>query len=177
MATHGLPDEEREWSLEGVTKKKRAANDNEPGVDRISTCPKCFTIHLPAPACPTCGHVYPVKERKVDQADGELVELGADQLEALRRQKRAMQGQAQTVEQLIAQGISRGRALKIVQARQAKAALIGEVFDAIQAHRERTGLGPHQAFGVTIGDIRHMKPKELHALRERVAAAAGEIAA
>lgn len=177
VATHGLPDEERDWSLEGVTKKKRAANDNEPGVDRVSTCPKCFTIHLPAPACPTCGHVYPVKERKVDQADGELVELGADQLEALRRQKRAMQGQAQTIEQLIAQGISRGRALKIVQAREAKAALIGTVLDAIEAHRDRTGLGPFQAFGVTLGDIRHMKPKELHALRERVAAAAGEIAA
>lgn len=177
VATHGLPDEERDWSLEGVTKKKRAANDNEPGVDRISTCAKCFTIHLPAPTCPTCGHVYPVKERKVDQADGELVELGADQLEALRRQKRAMQGQAQTIEQLIAQGISRGRALKIVQAREAKAALIGTVLDAIEAHRERTGLGPYQAFGVTLGDIKRLKPKELHALRDRVLAAAGEIAA
>lgn len=177
VATHGLPDEEREWSLDGVTKKKRAANDNEPGVDRISTCPKCFTIHLPAPTCPTCGHEYPVKERKVEQADGELVELGADQLEALRRQKRAMQGQAQTIEQLIAQGISRGRALKIVQAREAKAALIGTVLDAIEAHRERTGLGPYQAFGVTLGDIKRLKPKELHALRDRVLAAAGEIAA
>lgn len=175
---HGLPDDDREWSLEGRKKTKRkAANDNDAPDVPITTCGKCFTIHRPAPECPTCGHVYPVKERKVDQADGELIELGADQLEALRRQKRAMQGQAQTIEQLIAQGISRGRALKIVQAREAKAALIGTVLDAIEAHRERTGLGPYQAFGVTLGDIKRLKPKELHALRDRVLAAAGEIAA
>jgi hypothetical protein len=166
---HGLPDDDREWSLEGRKKTKRkAANDNDAPDVPITTCGKCFTIHRPAPACPTCGHVYPVKERKVDQADGELVELGADQLEALRRQKRAMQGQAQTVEQLVAQGISRPRAVKILQAREAKAALVGEIMEALQAHRERTGMGPFQSFGVTLGDIKRMKPKELHALRERI---------
>jgi superfamily II DNA or RNA helicase len=167
---HGLPDDEREWSLEGRKrgKRKAAANDNEPDVN-ITTCPKCYTIHRPAPACPTCGHVYPPKERRVDQQDGELVELGADQLEALRRQKRAMQGSANTVEELMAtMGMSRPRAVKIIQAREAKQALIGQIMDRLEARRLATGEGPWQAFGVTLGDIRRMKPKELREFEARL---------
>ena len=178
VSTHGLPDEEREWSLDGVKPRKRAAaNDNEPDVN-ITTCPKCYTIHRPAPACPNqdfngsgqpCGHVYPPKGRRVDQQDGELVELGADQLEALRRQKRAMQGSAQTVEELMAtMGMSRPRAVKIIQAREAKQALIGQIMDRLEARRLATGEGPWQAFGVTLGDIRRMKPKELREFEARL---------
>ncbi|MCE2909408.1 MAG: DEAD/DEAH box helicase [Burkholderiaceae bacterium] len=171
VATHGLPDEEREWSLDGVKRGRRqAANDNEPGVDRVMTCPKCYTIHLPAAECPTCGHVYPAKARKIEQADGELQELQAEQIEALRRQKRVMQGQAQTVEQLMAQGMSRPRAQKVLQAREAKQALIGDVLDAIEAVRAATGRGPYAALGVTLGDVRRMKPKELQALLGRARA-------
>lgn len=167
---HGLPDDVREWSLEGRKKKKRgAANDNDEQDVKISTCTQCFTIHRPAPECPTCGHVYPLKERKVEQHEGELVELAAEQLEALRRQKRAMQGKAQSVEELMAtMNMSRPRAMKIVQAREAKAALVGEIMDGIEAHRQATGQGPWAAFGVTLGDIRKMKPKELKALNDRL---------
>ena len=169
VVTHGLPDEEREWSLDGMAPRKRAAaNDNEPDV-HITTCPKCFTIHLPSPMCPTCGHVYPPKERQVDQQAGELVELGAEQMEALRRQKRAMQGSAHTVDELMAtMGMSRPRAVKIVQAREAKQALIGQIMDRLEAHRQTTGQGPWQAFGVTRGDIRRMKPKELREFEARL---------
>lgn len=169
VVTHGLPDEEREWSLDGVKPKKRSESHAQDTPDvSICTCPKCFTIHRPEPACPTCGHVYPKRERRVAQTDGQLVELGAEQLEKLRRQRRMMQGRAQTVEELVAQGINRFRAQKIVEAREAKAALIGDIMDAIEAHRLATGQGPFQAFGVTLGDIRRMKPKELRALRERL---------
>lgn len=169
VATHGLPDEERDWSLDGVQKKPRkAANDNEPGVDAISTCPKCFTVHLPTPECPTCGWVYPVRERKVQQADGELVELGAEQLEALRRQKRVMQGQAQTVEQLVAQGIGRFRAMKIVEAREQKQALRDQIMRHLDAIRDATGAGPFKACGHTLAEIGKMKPKELKELVARL---------
>lgn len=125
---HGMPDETREWSLEGRKKaKRRAANDNdEPGVDRVATCPKCFTVHLPAPRCPTCDHVYPVKERVVESTEGNLIEITGDQLEALRRQKRAEQGGAKTLDDLIAVGRSRGMkqpeawARHVLRARMAK---------------------------------------------------------
>lgn len=168
VVTHGLPDEERDWSLDGVRKGKRqAANDNEPDV-KISTCPKCFTIHLPAPSCPTCGHEYPIVARKIEHADGDLVELGAEQLEAMRRQKRMMQGKAQTIEELVAQGIGRFRAQKIVEARQAKQELVDGIMARLDAHRARTGMGPYQACGHTMIDIRKMKPKELKDLAGRL---------
>lgn len=167
VATHGLPDEERDWSLDGVKPKRRAANDNEDPDVKITTCGQCFTIHAPAPVCPTCGHVYPPKERKVQQTDGELQELTADAMEALRRQKRAMQGSAQSVEALVAQGISRFRAMKIIEAREAKQALVGQIMDAVHAHQQATGEGAHAWLGVTLGDIRRAKPKELRALADR----------
>jgi hypothetical protein len=57
--------------------------------------------------------------------------------------------------------MSRPRAVKIIQAREAKQALIGQIMDRLEARRLATGEGPWQAFGVTLGDIRRMKPKEL----------------
>lgn len=167
---HGLPDEDRQWSLEGRKKtgKRTAANDNEDPDVKITTCGQCFTIHAPAPVCPTCGHVYPPKERKVDQTDGELQELTADAMEALRRQKRAMQGSAQSVEALVAQGISRFRAMKIIEAREAKQALVGQIMDAVHAHQQETGEGAHTWLGVTLGDIKRMKPKELRELAAKL---------
>lgn len=167
---HGYPDDEREWSLEGRPKRKsRAANDNEPDV-LIKTCPKCFAIHKPAPVCPSCSFEYPVKERReMQQVEGTLQEITDEAKEALRRQKRAMQGQAQSIEQLVAQGISRPRAVKIIQAREAKAALVGDIVDALEACRRATGMGPYQAVGHTLHDIRRMKPKKLKALQERLA--------
>jgi superfamily II DNA or RNA helicase len=169
VITHGLPDEEREWSLEGVKKGKRGPREKPEGSDvKITTCPKCFTIHEPAPHCPTCGHIYPPRERKIEQDDGQLQELTADAIDVLRRQKRAMQGQAQSVEALVAQGISRFRAMKIIKAREAKAKIVGEILDALDAHRQATGHGPYQALGVTLVEIKRMKPKELKDLLERI---------
>ena len=169
VITHGMPDEDREWSLDGARKAKGPAvpkDEDEPDV-KITTCPKCFTIHMPAPSCPTCGHVYPIASRRLAQEDGELREITPDQIEALKRQRRALQGSAQTVEQLMAQGMSKPRAQKVLQAREAKNELIAEVLAAMDAVRQATGAGPYAAFGVTLGDVRKMKPKDLAALLEK----------
>ena len=167
VITHGLPDEDRDWTLDGVTKRKRAPDDSEPEV-KITTCPECFAIHAAAPACPACGHTYPVTERKLEQADGELVELGAAELEAIRRQKRVLQGKAQSIDELLAQGISRPRAQKILEAREAKAELVDSVVDT---------LGRLKAAGEPAGpsyfELRRMKPKEL---RELLTASAARLA-
>ena len=173
---HGMLEEEREWSLEGRKKtSRRADNDNEPGIDRLSTCPQCFSIHLPAPVCPgmlpdgtPCRYEYPVQYREVEEQAGELVKITAEQLDEIRRVKRVMQGKAKTLEQLLAQGISRPRAMKIIEAREAKQALIDSIMDRLAAHRDRTGMGPYQACGHTLIDIRHMKPKELKELAGRL---------
>lgn len=166
---HGLPDDDRQWLLEGRKKTRRAANDNdEPGVDRVMTCMKCYSVHLPEPACPSCGHVYPIKERTVEQTDGDLVELSGDQLEAMRRQKRVMQGQAQSVEALVAQGISRLRAMKIIEARRAKQEVVDGIMQQLDEIRASTGQGPFAASGHTLMEIRRMKPKELRELADRL---------
>ena len=64
---HGLPDEPREWSLDGVARKK--SGDKPPPV---RTCPECFAAHRPAPVCPRCQFVYPIQSRTVEQVDGDL---------------------------------------------------------------------------------------------------------
>jgi hypothetical protein len=52
-------------------------------------------VHAPAPVCPNCGHVHPVKERKLNQQAGDLEEL-----KAVKRQQRQEVGRAKTIEEL-----------------------------------------------------------------------------
>lgn len=175
---HGLPHWDREWSLTPPDKKKkRADNDNEPDVP-VKDCPKCHRYHSPGEAhneqgvevCPHCGHEYPVKARReMEQVDGQLVKVSAEDEEIMRRQLRIMQGKAKTVPDLIAQGISRGRAIKIVAAREAKDALIESVVAGLQSARQASGRTSWDEFGVSLHDVRRMKPAELKALRDRVA--------
>jgi superfamily II DNA or RNA helicase len=62
-ARFGLPDQDREWSLEPA-KPKVKREENE---EKIRQCPHCFYTHEYAPVCPHCGYVYPVKERTLDE--------------------------------------------------------------------------------------------------------------
>ena len=180
VVTHGLPDEDREWSLDGVKRQPKKKPEDEEGdeqaIDSVRTCPKCFTVHLPAPSCPTCGFTYPLQARKLQTADGELQELTGSQLDAMRRARRALQGKAQTRDDLIAQGIHPKRADIILQAREAKQRQVDAVLAALDAIKAATGRGPYAATGHTLGDIRKMKPKELTALLERVEAMAADTA-
>ena len=70
---HGLPDEERAWSLE---RKKRKASNNEV---MARTCPACYYTHpIAVRICPGCGHVYEVEERKGPaEVKGQLFEISA----------------------------------------------------------------------------------------------------
>lgn len=91
--THGLPTEPREWSLDGAKKRTRDAEAVEP----VKQCEACYFVHTPAPVCPNCGHVHPVKERKIKQTDGDLAELTE-----IKREKRQQVGRARTYQDLIA---------------------------------------------------------------------------
>lgn len=55
---HGLPTQDREWSLE--TKVKEYCNENDDGTLRIRVCPECFSTFETAPICPFCGAVYQI---------------------------------------------------------------------------------------------------------------------
>ena len=69
VSRHGLPDMEREWSLEG--KKK---SEIGPVEVPIKECTNCFAVFPPTEKeCPMCGHVPEVKEQKDYEVDESAV--------------------------------------------------------------------------------------------------------
>lgn len=100
---HGLPDEDREWTLEGAPKKKKKAEDSGPTVKQ---CQSCWAMaRVSARECPACGAPFEIKARVVEHVDGELAEIDAAEL---RRRKRREEGKAQMLEELRALGKARG---------------------------------------------------------------------
>jgi superfamily II DNA or RNA helicase len=62
---HGLPDQEREWTLEPDPKKIKKKQSLKRA--DVRQCPKCFFTHELANICPKCGHVYKTeRELKID---------------------------------------------------------------------------------------------------------------
>lgn len=103
---HGLPDEDREWSLE--TYKQRA----KPRQFALRQCPRCYAAHRPASKCPYCGYVYPPAVRMPpQQRDGQLVQIA----ELERKRKRQEVARARTVADLERIAIQRGYSLRWVQ--------------------------------------------------------------
>lgn len=165
---HGLPDEDRSWTLEGVKRKKRKSEDDDEEDVKVKCCPECFSIHEPQPVCPNCGHVYEIKARKIEHIEGELKEIQQEQIEKMRRDRMLQQGKAQTVDELVQQGMSKGRAEKIIEARLAKQALQEEIFDKLSEIQVKTGFGPYQTCGLTRADILRLKPKQLKELNATI---------
>lgn len=96
---HGLPDDDREWSLDGINKKQTES------VPSIKICPQCFGAIRFFP-CGNCGHTPQIKKREpIKQIEGDLQEVSKEQL---RKQFKKDQGRAQTLDELIALGKSRG---------------------------------------------------------------------
>lgn len=100
--THGLPDEEREWTLEqGPLKSKKV-----PTGAGIKICEKCFAAMLPFKTkCAYCGYEFEVNERQVEHAEGDLVEVDPSVIRKLRLKE---EWKCKTKEDLIALGKSRG---------------------------------------------------------------------
>jgi superfamily II DNA or RNA helicase len=102
---HGLPDDVREWSLDGRKKRKRSAKDEDPDI-HIQQCKDCFHIFRKGPpACPECGVLLVVTGRKIEQVDGDLAEVD---LEAVRRERGLQQGRARELPDLVRVGVTRG---------------------------------------------------------------------
>lgn len=118
---HGLPDEDREWSLEG--RKKR-----EPR--RVFTCKHCYGVFAEYfTICPSCGAMTQQTrhERAGPQVvDGELREIDLDAARARRRSYDPQRARAKTLQELEeygrAKGYKPGWAKHIFEARQAKRA-------------------------------------------------------
>lgn len=115
---HGLPDDEREWTLEGDRKRGRK---KDPDDIPIKTCPSCFRVLRSSVSVCDCGHVFTPKGREIEVVEGDLAEID---VQALRRARMREQGAAQTLEDLrrlaAMKGYKPGWAEKVFAARQAK---------------------------------------------------------
>lgn len=68
----GLPDMEREWSINDRTKKK--ASDTDPSIAK--QCPSCASwLPSETKTCPHCEHDFIAEEREIEIVEGKLQEI------------------------------------------------------------------------------------------------------
>lgn len=106
----GLPDEDREWSLEKPLRKRREISPE--GNFYIRSCPECYMTFQTAPKCPFCGTEYPLHPREI-QAKHEIelqriTEEEAARVNEAKKKSRIEQGRAASFEELVRLGKQRG---------------------------------------------------------------------
>lgn len=99
---HGMPDDDREWSLLGrETGRKTKASEAA-----CRQCEQCYAVSPAAAAkCRDCGHVFPIKAREVEVVEGELSEV---EVARMKRDAARAQGSADSLEALTELGRMRG---------------------------------------------------------------------
>lgn len=106
----GLPGEDRNWSLDEPTPKKKLTDEH--GNFYIRCCPECFMTFATAPTCPYCGASYPLHPREIKAHEEielkRITEEEAEKVERVKKAARVEQGRAQTFEELVRLGRSRG---------------------------------------------------------------------
>lgn len=122
----GLPDDEREWSLDKPIKRRDRCDNN--GDFYIRCCPECYMTFKTAPICPYCGAEYPLHPREIQTREEiTLARITAEEMARMEEMKRAArieQGRAQSFEELVKLGRQRGYknpafwAAKIIRSRK-----------------------------------------------------------
>lgn len=98
---HGLPDDERDWSLAGRNKKKSDSNECP-----VKQCPQCYAMMSVARnTCKWCGFKFETQAREMEQLEGDLNEVD---LVAQRQAKKQEQSAARSIDELIRIGELRG---------------------------------------------------------------------
>lgn len=110
---HGLPNEVREWSLEGA--KKRTQNKTD--AISVKVCPVCFSALMSITKQCECGHVFRAKDQKRITIDTDLEEI-----KAVKKEEKKEVGRARTLAELLAvadrRGYNRKWAYHILKARE-----------------------------------------------------------
>jgi len=103
---HGLPDNDRSWTLEGRKKGRKKKEDEDADIS-IQQCKGCFHIfRAGVPACPSCGAAVELRKKAdIEVVDGELERIDVD---AMRKQAKQEQGAARDLADLVALGKRRG---------------------------------------------------------------------
>lgn len=98
---HGLPDDERRWTLNGRVTKARKS-DGPP----VKQCPLCFAqVPAAAPVCRHCNYKFETQQREIEQVDGELVELSKEERRKVQLKEQAA---AKSVDDLVRIATLRG---------------------------------------------------------------------
>ena len=81
---HGLPDDERDWSLDGRKKKKKEVKK----LKAVKSCPKCGAESQPIQLkiCSFCGYIWQISYREVDEVKGNLIEIDKNTIRIKKRQ-------------------------------------------------------------------------------------------
>ena len=103
---HGLPADDREWTLQGRTRRGRAAAAELP----VRVCEQCFcTMPAAVQVCPECGHIPEAAgPRKIETVAGHLVELTPEQVASERRHRIMEESDCRSLEDLEELGRRRG---------------------------------------------------------------------
>jgi len=97
-ARHGMPCDEREWSLHS---KKRKGGKRDPDDIAIRQCANCGAVSsASAKCCDECGEIFPVRPRTIREIEGELEEVKKVKQKAARME----QGMAKDLDALIELG-------------------------------------------------------------------------
>jgi superfamily II DNA or RNA helicase len=83
LRDHGLPDDDREWSLEGAGRKKKQMDPTIP----TTTCGSCWATFRPSqPCCPYCGHKRDIHDRQIEViTEAQIEEIDPDLVRQARR--------------------------------------------------------------------------------------------
>lgn len=102
---HGLPDDDREWTLEGSKRSRKKKGDEEDDL-AVQQCPECFRIFKAGPSqCPSCEAAVETRTPKeVKAIEGELIKID---IERQRRDRKREQGSARTLRELVELGVRR----------------------------------------------------------------------
>jgi len=102
--THGLPDEEREWSLDGDNNGKKASTGE---ANPYVQCDNCYRMYYRTEmVCPECGHKRTVQARELEQIEGELEEIR--EVQRAKIQLRREEGMCGSLDELQELGRARG---------------------------------------------------------------------
>lgn len=99
---HGMPEEDRAWSLDGIVKERKRKKSEGPPPPRVMTCTECHTVHIPGPNCIRCGHVYPVAEAEPMKtpSEGKLIHITEEIKATIMSAKEREIAEARTLEDL-----------------------------------------------------------------------------
>lgn len=100
--THGFVDDERDWVLDydedsGPKGKRKTKAKTIAAVH----CDTCHAIVAPQPVCPVCGSPLAATGRKIDEVDGELVQLSKEDKKKIQVKRRKEVEQTKTLEDLL----------------------------------------------------------------------------